>query len=224
MKQYRLIIKRDDFTENPVTSWDWPGIHLLVAHKNFDFGHKNFRHVDALVTYQTELISGKKHDIFPVFAYDHSGVVVSLSPFSCKWDSGRIGSIIVLKEDDSADVDTLKQAQGLVDTLNQYLSGDVWLYRVESVDLVDGDVEYLDGCCGIYAEEEAKKMGEEVLKQYQQEAEKQLDLSGLDRLLERLHELAKKLAPETKLEEGHISERIARLAFIEAAANKKEKT
>lgn len=34
-------------------------------------------------------------DAFPVYAYDHGGIEFSLSPYSCPWDSGRIGSILV---------------------------------------------------------------------------------------------------------------------------------
>ena len=29
----------------------------------------------------------------PVYMYDHSGITVSTSPFSCNWDSGQIGWI-----------------------------------------------------------------------------------------------------------------------------------
>lgn len=34
----------------------------------------------------------------PVYLYNHSGITVSTSPFSCRWDSGQVGIIYVLKE------------------------------------------------------------------------------------------------------------------------------
>jgi hypothetical protein len=40
------------------------------------------------------------HDLavcLPIYMYDHSGISVSTKPFSCPWDSGRIGFIFVSK-------------------------------------------------------------------------------------------------------------------------------
>lgn len=31
--------------------------------------------------------------VLPVYGYEHSGIAVSVSPFSCPWDSGRLGII-----------------------------------------------------------------------------------------------------------------------------------
>ena len=42
----------------------------------------------------------KVHDLavcLPIYMYDHSGIAVSTKPFSCPWDSGRIGFIFVSK-------------------------------------------------------------------------------------------------------------------------------
>jgi len=41
------------------------------------------------------------HDLavcLPIYMYEHSGIAVSTKPFSCPWDSGRIGFIFVSKE------------------------------------------------------------------------------------------------------------------------------
>ena len=43
----------------------------------------------------------KAHDLavcLPVYMYEHGGIAVSTKPFSCPWDSGRIGFIFVSKE------------------------------------------------------------------------------------------------------------------------------
>jgi hypothetical protein len=43
----------------------------------------------------------KVHDLavcLPVYMYEHGAIAVSTKPFSCPWDSGRIGFIFVSKE------------------------------------------------------------------------------------------------------------------------------
>ena len=78
----------------------------------------------------------KTHWVFPVFAYIHSGVALSLGrggQFSDMWDSGHIGFVFAAKSEWRYQIrDTKKQgsarkaASTLVETWNQYLSGDVW--------------------------------------------------------------------------------------------------
>ena len=36
---------------------------------------------------------------FPVYAYIHSGVALSINPFSCPWDSGQIGFAVISRAD-----------------------------------------------------------------------------------------------------------------------------
>jgi len=36
--------------------------------------------------------------VLPLYLYDHSGITISTTPFSCPWDSGRVGFAVVSKE------------------------------------------------------------------------------------------------------------------------------
>ena len=36
--------------------------------------------------------------ILPLYMYEHSGIALSTTPFSCPWDSGRLGFVIMTKE------------------------------------------------------------------------------------------------------------------------------
>lgn len=45
-----------------------------------------------------ELSKNKKYLSARVYGYSHGGKTISLSPFSCQWDSGLIGYAIVSKE------------------------------------------------------------------------------------------------------------------------------
>lgn len=62
----------------------------------------------------------------PVYAYVHSGVVLSTGAFSDPWDSGRSG--FVYSEDKSV---TRDQLRGYLAAFNQYLAGDAWGFIAE---------------------------------------------------------------------------------------------
>jgi hypothetical protein len=86
--------------------------------------------------------------VFPLEAYIHSGVRLYLSggcAVDRAWDVSQIGAVLVSRaewpERDAAE----KAAQGLIDTWNCYLSGDVWVLTV--TDPEGGEV---DGPCGGY--------------------------------------------------------------------------
>ena len=75
--------------------------------------------------------------ILPLYLYDHSGITMSTSSFSCPWDSGQVGWIYVKKEDARKEwkvkqinpklkariIDNLKVE---VEVYDQYLRGDIY--------------------------------------------------------------------------------------------------
>ena len=86
--------------------------------------------------------------IKPLYMYDHSGITIATSPFSCGFDSGQIGWIYITDKEvevtgapeDSFD----RQLEGEVSTYNQELEGEVFGY----VCYKDGESE--DSCGGFY--------------------------------------------------------------------------
>jgi len=103
----------------------------------------------------------KRYWIFPLNAYIHSGVALSLSrsgQFSDPWDSAQIGFVFVAKNEwryrtreTKRCVSAIKAASSYVETWNQYLSGDVWGYSID-----DADGNHVDSCWGFYGLEYAK--------------------------------------------------------------------
>lgn len=99
---------------------------------------------------------------FSVFAYIHSGVVFSLSPFSCRWDSGCCGYFAVKRPSKGGEWKTqkefLKYAKVLIEVLNRHVSGDY--YGIKASELVDGEWQEVNTCWAYlgqeYAETEAK--------------------------------------------------------------------
>jgi hypothetical protein len=96
--------------------------------------------------------------IMPLYLYDHSGITMSTSRFSCPWDSGQVGWIYCTWEkarqeysgtDQEIEELVTKALIQEVEVYDQYLTGDVWYYVCEQSE--DGeDWEDVDGCGGFY--------------------------------------------------------------------------
>lgn len=121
----------------------------------------------------------------PVYLMDHSGLSVSTGGFSCPWDSGQLGLIYVSKE-------KVRQEYGIkhvskawedkirgyldqeVQVYDQYLTGDVWGYRIFEVpEGVDPEeeieaLEEVDSLWGIYGEEYAEQEAKESVASFEE--------------------------------------------------------
>ena len=88
-----------------------------------------------------------------LYLYDHSGITMSTSPFSCDWDSGQVGIIYIthdkLKEE-GHDLDDPELAEKVgklleaeVKEYDYYLRGECYGYVISNSDL-----EEFDSCWG----------------------------------------------------------------------------
>lgn len=117
------------------------------------------------------------YKFYPVNAYIHSGITISLGEFGCPWDSGQLGEASVSHQDwldhmGSAGWDDPKRVQeiveGIVVAYDKYLTGDCYSVHCEWTDPETGTT-FEDSCGGLigdkYATEEAKMKAEYVDKQ-----------------------------------------------------------
>lgn len=164
---YTLEIIRDDYPMNPRTEWD--NVFTLYFTKN--------NYIDGDETLRSSVHFDEKDTIvFPVYAYIHGAVCLSTSPFSCPWDSGKIGIAVVskktfLKEFYGAENKhlTRKRRDHALDILKselsvfqRYIDGDVWGYVIK-----DEHGNTIDSCFGYYGGyEEAKAEAEAVFNTY----------------------------------------------------------
>jgi hypothetical protein len=91
------------------------------------------------------------HDVFPscilpVYMYDHSGLTINTTGFSCSWDSGQIGFIFIdkktLKEYGWTKKQGIETIKSEIDTFDQYSRGDVWDIKIYQDDkLIDTHYE-----------------------------------------------------------------------------------
>ena len=83
--------------------------------------------------------------VLPLYLYDHSGITMRTSPFSCPWDSGQVG-VIVATPDKMREMYQLAPGAEITDevrkqateclvqevaTYDDYLTGNVWGYTIE---------------------------------------------------------------------------------------------
>lgn len=171
---YKLIISPDSFPENPRKCWD----HLAkfaFFHSREHLGDKGTpTTTDEMEDFLEE--EGKDNFyLFPIYLYDHGQITISLSPFSCRWDSGQVGWAYIEKKvvaenapSFSATItERLQLALEIVESeikeYDCYLRGDIWGYIIK--DETGKDVE---SCWGIYSEDDALSEGQEALKSLQE--------------------------------------------------------
>jgi hypothetical protein len=142
-----IKIRHDDDPLNPRTDWDNAG-KMVCWHSRYTLGDEQ-PSCDPQ-EYLADLPEGTV--ILPLYLYDHSGITMSTSGFSCQWDSGQVGFIYATPEviDKEWEGDREKATEYLeaqVKVYDQYLTGDVWGFET-----------YLEGekceCCGHTSEPE----------------------------------------------------------------------
>lgn len=97
--------------------------------------------------------------LLPLYLYDHSGITMSTSPFSCPWDSGQVGWIYSMpgatrKNFGSLSKGNIENATRVldaeVDSYDHYLRGDCYGFRLyedsAEVDSCYGFLGSLDDC------------------------------------------------------------------------------
>lgn len=93
--------------------------------------------------------------VLPVYLYDHSGMTVNTTGFSCPWDSGQVGFIFDTPEGVErcgTPPELIEEClRGEVAAFDQWLRGDVYGYVVER------DGEHVDSCWGFFGEEYVKE-------------------------------------------------------------------
>lgn len=91
--------------------------------------------------------------IRPLYLYDHSGVKLSILPFSSAWDSGQVGFVYMTKgkvrEVHSTERVSTKQREWALEQLrsevimySEYLEGSVYGYRIIEADGTVSDTLY----------------------------------------------------------------------------------
>jgi len=141
---YTIEIHHDYDAESPR---EWGNIGTMVcSHRCYNLGDVQGNGDDVPVGAIT----------LPLYLYDHSGITMSTSSFSCQWDSGRIGTIYCTRDKALAEFGgkrltkqirdkVIKAMQCEVETYDMFLTGQVYGYIVK-----DDEDNYIKSCWGFY--------------------------------------------------------------------------
>jgi hypothetical protein len=170
MVTYRSRIEQDEPPENPRHDFDQVST-FAMSHRRYDFGDKGAPTDPDQIRETIAKVEREGGESLPVYMYDHSGQTIRTYPFECPWDSGQIGMIwmtaaqiretFAVKRITKAVREKARTSMiAEIQTLDDYLTGNVYGVIIESVD--GDDVEEVDSCWGFYghdyATEEAARM------------------------------------------------------------------
>ena len=97
--------KKIELYQSEGDSRDWDNYTKLICfHGRYNLGDKheyNHNDYDGWDEMEQAILRKEKDVVWisPLYLYDHSGITISTSPFSCPWDSGQVGFAIVTKRD-----------------------------------------------------------------------------------------------------------------------------
>ena len=100
-EKHVLAIVRDS---DPESSREWDNIGTMVCfHNKYNLGdqdhgydkddYSNWNELEAAIWEEEAPVV-----VLPLYLYDHSGITISTSRFSSRWDSGQIGFIFAKKK------------------------------------------------------------------------------------------------------------------------------
>jgi hypothetical protein len=168
---YIINVNQDEYAESPDV-WGDTERFLVYDHRDFTVVRRGF---DPEEIYQI----GKKKKtykgfwIFPVYAYIHGGVALSVGSHNfpdARWDVTMKGFTLIKREKGTYTVKTaLKAAEGLIEDWNRYLSGNIYEYRIiEKYKDEDGNnhKELVESCSGFDSEDECMTEAESIVNKF----------------------------------------------------------
>jgi len=161
-----IRIYHDDYAEAP----DWHFSKKICFHNKYRLGDKHdYDHQDYSGWNEMEkdiIKEEKPHTILPLYLYDHSGITISTTPFSCGWDSGQVGFILMskktIKENRLNKERITEMLLEEVEEYDKYLRGEVYQYRIFQLNK-EGVMESVEIAGGIYGFEECLKEAKEFI-------------------------------------------------------------
>lgn len=152
----KIRIISDDYCENP-REWDNLGT-MVCFHKRYQLGDPHLLSCEDFESFdQLEQDLIKNHNALvtlPLYLYDHSGIMISTTPFSCRWDSGQVGFIYADRDKVMEEYNTSKPDQDLIKLVTDILRHEVDQYNcmlrgeVYRFEIVDDNGEVLYTCSG----------------------------------------------------------------------------
>ena len=149
-KGYEILIEQDEHPINPRMENFNLG-QMICHHKRYFLGDKHNKSTDEVC----DMLAGKQKDIvvLPLYLYDHSGITMNTTGFSCPWDSGMVGCIFADYVNIRSWYGVKKITKKLIEKVklhllqevkcyDDYISGNIYTYTILK------DNEEMDSCGG----------------------------------------------------------------------------
>lgn len=160
-------IDHDPDCEQPYA--DDEGVRIVVLHRRYKDPSegKCGRSPDEVRRWAKD--NARDWYVIPLWMYDHSGTAYAVgdqNPFSCPWDSGRVG-IIALKKDEwgkgrgERNAKRLEYAKGIAREYTEWANGECYGFS-----LFDADGEQVESCIGFVGLEDVENAAAEAAKAY----------------------------------------------------------
>lgn len=162
-EKYKLEIEQDENPESPrefsehITKMVCFHSRYKLGDENTEYNKNDYNSWDEL---KAAIIKKEKPAvILPIYAYEHSGITISTTPFGCRWDSGQVGFIFMSGEEarDNYSVKRItaklreritKNLLAEIEEVDQYLAGDVYNFTLTDVK----NDEEIHSCSGFYGD------------------------------------------------------------------------
>lgn len=155
-KGFKINIHQDEDGANPREDFDNAGT-MVCWHSRQNLGDKHeFADPQEAQKYfkETQAI------VLPLYLYEHGGITMRTSGFSCQWDSGQVGFIYIerkqaIKEWGKKKITprvrdrAINYLKGEVKEYDHYITGAVYGYTIEGI-------EEEDSCWGFYGYDHKK--------------------------------------------------------------------
>lgn len=146
MSKFRIKVSNDDCDFNDPREWGDNLSTMVCFHRNYSLGDKHdidssdFGSWDEMESYLFREL--KAEVVLPLYLYDHGGITMNTTGFSCRWDSGQVGFIYATREDilnqysiKRITKDIRERVEKIllsdVEEYDQYITGDVYYYTIE---------------------------------------------------------------------------------------------
>lgn len=156
--------------EHPESPREWDNLGTMVCfHRRYSLGDKDipFSSDDFAGWNEMEEYILKSLDaavVLPLYLYDHSGITMNTTGFSCRWDSGQVGFIYITKDKIMKEYSVKRISQVLkekvkkmlineVTAYDQYLTGDVYGFEILKITKCNeghSHESHEDSCSGFY--------------------------------------------------------------------------
>ena len=149
---HQIRVHTDENSFNPRKEFDNLNT-MYCSHCRYLLGDVQVKSSEELKEKLQEL---GPHLSLPLYLYDHSGITMNTTGYSCPWDSGQVGiiaiSIAKIKKVYGWKVLTKARREQIlgylrneVEQYDQYLTGEVYGYVIRG-----SDEETIDSCWGFY--------------------------------------------------------------------------